>query len=302
MYFFYIDESGTRDPSLEGKRKDGSSFAKDHLYVLTALSLFERRWKAFDHEIAAHKQYLLRRLRRDHGVELTLGDCEVKSTSLRLKKTPETKGYSDFVHKLTDSEKTDLSNLFYSQVEKHHMRVFAVIIDKRKLHDHVTAETLHKKAYELLLERVEQFLYEFHRNHNGLIVMDDTQRQLNHAVAMKHAFFQRQGNANLRFKHIVEYPFFTDSSLSSGIQLADLCAYNIYRAFRSEDFSYPYFQRLLPFIYRSRRTSPDKLDGLKVFPEDSALVPFSRNGCRQYLEAVASKKPADAGGPNKFEK
>ncbi|MCC5842253.1 MAG: DUF3800 domain-containing protein [Opitutales bacterium] len=299
MYFFYIDESGTRDPGLEGKRKDGSSFAKDHLYVLTAISLFERRWKAFDHEIAAHKQQLLRRLRRDLGLELTLGDCEVKSTSLRLKKSPHEKGYSQFVHNLTDPGKTALSNVYYSQIEKHHMRVFAVVIDKRKLHDHVTAETLHKKAYELLLERIEQFLHEFHSNHNGLIVMDDTQKQLNHAIAMKHAFFQREGNANLRFKHIVEYPFFTDSSLSSGIQLADLCAYNIYRAFRAEDFSYPYFKGLLPFIYRSQRTSPEKLDGLKVFPDDSALVGFSRDGCRHHLELTALKKPVDSDGLHK---
>ena len=26
MYFFYIDESGTRDPAVEGVRKDGSAF------------------------------------------------------------------------------------------------------------------------------------------------------------------------------------------------------------------------------------------------------------------------------------
>lgn len=220
----------------------------------------------------------------------------VKSSSLRLKKSLGERGYSQFVHNLTDPEKTDLSDVFYSQIEKHHIRVFAVVIDKRKLHDHVTAETLHKKAYELLLERIEQFLHEFHASHNGLIVMDDTQKQLNHAIAMKHAFFQREGNANLRFKHIVEYPFFTDSSLSSGIQLADLCAYNIYRAFRAEDFSYPYFSRLLPFIYRSQRTSPDKLDGLKVFPDDSALVGFSREECRSHLESTAMKKPADPDG------
>jgi hypothetical protein len=52
MYFFYIDESGTHDPSLIGKRQDGTEFPKDHLYVLTAVSLFEFGWKKFERQIS----------------------------------------------------------------------------------------------------------------------------------------------------------------------------------------------------------------------------------------------------------
>jgi len=43
--------------------------------------------------------------------------------------------------------------------------------------------------------------------------------------------------------------YFTDSKLSNGVQLADLCGYNVYRAFRSKDFAYPYFAQLVPAIY-----------------------------------------------------
>jgi hypothetical protein len=158
---------------------------------------------------------------------------------------------------------------------------------------------MHKKAYELVLERVEHYLFEFHPSHQGLIVMDDTQRQLNHAVAMKHAFFQREGNRNVQFRHIVEYPFFTDSKLSNGVQLADLCAYNVHRAFRSRDFNYAYFQRLLPAFYSSRRTAPDKLDGLKVFPDDSDLVQFAAEGYRAWLKSqpAENERPAPKSGP-----
>ena len=126
--------------------------------------------------------------------------------------------------------------------------------------------------------------------------MDDTQRQLNHAVAMKHAFFQREGNRNVRFHHIVEYPFFTDSKLSNGVQLADLCSYNIYRAFRARDFGFPYFSQLLPAFYRSARTPFDKLDGLKVFPEDSDWVGFAAEGYRNWLR-TQTVRPAVNGGP-----
>ncbi len=156
------------------------------------------------------------------------------------------------------------------------MILFAVVVDKRKLREHTTQEILHKKAYELLLERIEHYLAEYHPNHQGLIVIDDTQRQLNRAVALKHAFFQREGNINVRFHHIVEYPFFTESTLSNGIQLADLCGYNVYRAFRNLDFNYSFFEALIPSIYNSKNTYLGKLDGLKVFPDDSELIGFAR--------------------------
>ena len=102
-----------------------------------------------------------------------------------------------------------------------------------------------------------------------MIVMDDTSKQLNRAVAMKHAFFLRAGNQNMRFSTIVEYPFFVRSELSNGIQLADLIAYNVYRAFKAQDPEYPYFKMLLGNIYRGH---DQILHGLKVWPEDSPFV------------------------------
>ena len=62
---------------------------------------------------------------------------------------------------------------------------------------------------------------EYHPKHRALIVMYDTSGQLNRVVAMKHASFQRGGNRNMAFPAIVEYPFFTRSELSNGVQLAD---------------------------------------------------------------------------------
>lgn len=72
-----------------------------------------------------------------------------------------------------------------------------------------------------------------------------------------------QGNLGVR--HYLARP-----NLSNGVQLADLLAYNVYRAFRDEDFDYPYFRRVLPKIYRRRDTG--SLAGLKVWPETSPLV------------------------------
>ena len=85
-------------------------------------------------------------------------------------------------------------------------------------------------------------------------------------------------------------------TVSNGVQLADLCCYNVYRAFRSRDFSYPYFAKLLPHIYRSNRTPADKLDGLKVFPDDSELIVFAADSYRNWLKAQLAAKPANGGG------
>lgn len=290
MYFFYIDESGTRDPETQTQKSDGSVVQKEHLYVLTAVSLYERKWRAFERAISNAKTDLCKRLRKDHGLKLTPVDCEVKSTWLRNVKQRESQ--SRFLSLLTDEERTALAETYYAQLDPCHMQIFSVVVDKRKLRQHMDHDKLHKKAYELLLERIQQYLQEYHQNHQAVIVMDDTDKTINRSLSMKHAWFQRDGRRQVQFSNIVELPFFTDSKLSNGVQLADLCGYNVYRAFRNKDFDYSYFQRLLPFFYSSSRTAADKLDGLKVWPDGSDLIAFGRDGC----QAFKNKQPGCEAG------
>lgn len=287
MYFFYIDESGTRDPKTDTVRADGTNVPLEHLYVLTAVSLFERKWRLFENNISGQKELLRKRIFKDTGLQLKPVDCEVKSTWLRLEKVRTAQ--SKFLAALTDNERTALAETFYGQLEPQHMRVFSVIIDKRKLRgNHLTCDWLHQKAYELLLERIENYLGEYYPKHQGLIVMDDTDKSINRSLSMKSAALQRKGNSQVSFRHIVEHPFFTDSKLSNGVQLADLCGYNIYRAFKYKDFEYSFFKRLLPHIYSSSTTAEQKLDGLKIWPDDSELIEFSRNGCKGYKKEAQS--------------
>lgn len=274
MYFFYFDESGSRDPRASTALPDGTHQPKDHIYVLTAIGLFEYRWRHLDREIANLKLELADHLYRTRRLKFDLADCEVKSNWIRNPK--ERREKSPFLDALSDADRERLVACYFHQISAQKMTLFAVVIDKRKLHGFIDPELLHKKAYELLLERIEHFMAEFHSKHQAVIVMDDTDRALNRAISMKHAFFQREGNQHVLFNHIVEYPFFTDSKLSNGVQLADLCAYNIYRAFKTQDFKYVYFRELLPHFYR--RENAGQLDGLKVFPPESDLVQFAREG------------------------
>ena len=263
MYFFYLDESGSRDPSA-----GTAEHPKDHIYVLLAVGMYERQWRPFDREVSQLKLELADRLRQEGVGAFDLADCEVKSSLLRAPR--ERRGSSRFLHTLEREDLQRLTDVYFEQVAKRNAVVMATVIDKRYLRAGTTAEILHRRAYELLLERIQNYIRRNHPKHQALIVMDDTDKGLNRAIAMQHSLFQRVGNRNMAFPDIVEYPFFTRSELSNGVQLADQLAYNVYRAFRYEDMVYPYFDRMLPHFYQSRDGAVPH--GLKVWPDDSPLV------------------------------
>ena len=277
MYFFYFDESGSRDPSSGTKQSP-----KDHLYVLLAVGMFERQWRPFERDITLLKNELSDYLYRDGKGRFELADCEVKSNWIR--NPNERKKRSIFLHSLSAEDMQRLTDTFFRQVSERSTVIIATVIDKRCLLPYMTHETLHKKAYEFVLERIQHYMREYHRKHLALVVMDDTSKQLNRAVAMKHSFFQMSGNQNMSFPAIVEYPFFTRSELSNGVQLADLLAYNVYRAFRDEDPNYPFFARMIPNIYRGR--DQITLHGLKVWPENSPLVKFGHDAWKAHKELL----------------
>jgi hypothetical protein len=269
MYFFYIDESGSKDPKTTGTNLDGSSLEKDWVYVLTAVSVFEDKWRRFDHELNLLKMELLDFVFKKTHTRLELADAEVKSTLLRL---PSNQKNHPFFSQLTPEQITRITKTFFASIPKFHIALFSVVVDKRKLHDFMDAEKMHRKAYELLLEEIDSFMEYFHKKHKALIVVDDTSREMNRSIAMKHSYFLREGTkSGSPLKYIIELPFFTASNLSNGVQLADLCAYNIYHAFRYNKPDYPYFKELLPHFCKRHHPADGKIEGFKIFPEGSEL-------------------------------
>ncbi len=270
MYLFYVDESGTLDPKVTGVKKDGATFDKEWLYSLTAFGLFEHKWRHFYNPIIGKKRELIDRIAQRTGNRLELSECEIKSAWVRI---PKRRAEHAFLAHLSPEELTELVETYYSTIDRLPVRLFSVVVDKRHLRDHMDRNQLHRKAWELLCERIELFMREFHPKHKALLVADDVSKQDNIALTMKHAYFLECGTScGLPFKSIIETPFFVRSELSEGVQLADLCSYNVYRAFREEDFDYPHFRRLLPKMYFSNNTHMDKIDGIKVFPDESPLV------------------------------
>lgn len=269
MYLFYIDESGTLDPEVSFEKEDGTVVEKEWLYTLTAFGLFEHKWKHFYNPIIQKKRELIDSVLKRTGLRLELSQCEVKSAWVRI---PKQRANHPLFSQLFDEELTELVETYYSTLDNLPVRLFSVVIDKRFLQDFMDRQKLQRKAWELLCERIENFMREFHPKHKALLVADDVSKQDNISLAMKHAYFLEHGTScGLFFKNIIETPFFVRSELSEGVQFADLCAYNVYRAFRRNDLSYPHFQRLLPKMYFSKNTTNERIDGLKIFPDKSPL-------------------------------
>ena len=267
MYFFYLDESGSRDPSIGTPENP-----KDHIYVLLAVGMYERQWRPFELEVSQLKLELADKLQQAGQGWFELANCEVKSNWLRVSKGRENR--SPFLHALGQDDLRRLTDTYFAQVAKRNVVVIASVIDKRYLPSSITHEGMHTIAYEFLLEQVQNYLKEYHQRHLGLIVMDDTDKKLNQSIAMRHASLQREGNLNMGFPNIVEYPFFTRSELSNGVQLADLLSYNVYRAFRYENTDYPRFKDLLGHFYRGRDGA---FHGVKIWPDASPLLGLARN-------------------------
>lgn len=141
MYFFYFDESGSRDPSV-----GTTANPKNHLYVLLAVGMYEGQWRPFDSEISLLKLELAHFLKRDGKGDFELADCEVKSNWVRI--PAERAKRSPFLDGLHPKDLTRLAEAYYGQVIERKTVIMATVIDKRYLRDYMNHEQLHKKAYE----------------------------------------------------------------------------------------------------------------------------------------------------------
>ena len=258
MYLFYIDESGNRDIN---------HIEQERFYVLSAVGMFEGRWKRFYFDLANPKNRIISRIEESHGITLDFAtDAEVKSTLLRNAKARQNHPFSLYQ---TDEERMELVNEFYSQLEKCNVVLISVVIDKKFIVPDswmAKQQEMHNKAWELLCERIESFMKEYHPRNKAILVTDDVDKQKNLQTTRAHVNLYRKGaSSGLTLRHIIEMPMFVSSATCVGVQLADLCCYNVYRRFKDNNPNYEFFKRIDRFFYNSRNTAPEKKDGLKVF-------------------------------------
>ena len=247
MYFFYIDESGNRDVKKT-----------DEPYVLTAIGMYENQWRGFNTHLTGMKTNLA----RQYSPDIAQGQMEVKSNFVAK---PTARKNSPFFSVLSDEDIHHISEHYLNQLDHAKMCIVASVIDKAELLGGTTQQQMHEWAHKLLLERIQHFMGNNHLKHNALIIMDDMGAKLNRSITLMHARLLRAGNEVMKFRNIIEYPFFVSSELSNGVQLADLVAYTIYHTFRYEKPDYEFMRRIRPYISRLAENQAI-LAGLKIWP------------------------------------
>lgn len=239
MYLLYLDASGTADLSDTSQT----------VYVLLGLSLHEGNWFALENRVKTLKQrYML------PGVPLELHAAEIcrsireqeliqdfdqldrptrraQVLTLRAQRNRSLTDSDGCLH-LTRAERTRLYEETLDLVGSHEqIRLFAEVVDKPYLFRVTGKRHTAGHAFEQVVSRFDTMLQVFdgasNRVNNGIIVADvDPSSDLMRTLTET---FRTQGHSWGSLQHVIDTPFFVDSKIVSGIQLADMCAYAVRR-------------------------------------------------------------------------
>ncbi len=252
LYCCYIDESGTSE--IPGNSSH---------FVLAGLTIPIYRWKKAEKDIdiikkkydlsgkEIHTGWILREYKEQNDIpnfdNLNRQDRRTQVASKRLnelyrlqKGGKAAKQYAqvkknfskteDYIH-LTYQERKD----FVLEIAKmiggwSFARIFAECVDKSFFQQ--KNKTLDEHAFEQVVTRFEIFLRIKSKDNNlknyGMLIHDNNPTiEKKHTELMK--LFHARGTSWTRVENLIETPLFVNSSLTSMIQLTDVCAYAIRR-------------------------------------------------------------------------
>jgi len=254
MYLCYIDESGT--PEVPGNTSH---------FVLCGIAIPIWHWRDVEREITFalkpygldrqefHTAWLIRPYFEQSKIKNFSGltwpqrrravEVERNTYLLKLQKTNKQSLYKQvkknykhtdpYIHLTYDERKTAVKKIAECISKWGFARLFAECIDKLHFDSAKTGRTIGEQAFEQVVSRFEQWITRQappgpdHQNF-ALLVHD-----MNQTVAAKHSKMMRQffqsGTLWTKIKHIVETPFFVDSSLTRMVQMADVCAWALRR-------------------------------------------------------------------------
>jgi hypothetical protein len=257
MYLFYLDESGERE------YESGSQY-----FALCALGVPVQEWKTLNTDVLALKKTYF------NNVEV-----EVKSNWLRIPKERQRRYLSHYT--VTEPELEEFTDKLYDALLSYNVVLVASVIDKHQMQkQYKTPQSPSSLAYRLAFERIELFLQSKDQAHGILIFDKITELEMKkkgyeNLLSYQHLRYLEKGTDFVHVSQIVEGLLFIPSHENNLLQLADLCAYNIYRQFveygtewdAQKAFSnrYKYFARIESKLYRSQ--AGDYVGyGLKKFP------------------------------------
>jgi hypothetical protein len=254
MYVCYVDESGT--PDVPGNTSH---------FVLAGLAIPIIQWKTFDESVSKilkqygledaefHTAWILRAYREQSTIPnfekmdrvarraavvqertrelLRLQKGKSKNYQTVKKFYKHTQGY---IHLSLDERKALVAAVATCIGSWREARLFAECIDKIHFDPVLNKTTVGEQAFEQVVSRFEQFLVKGApgNNNHGILVHDN-----NETVAKKHTALMRRFHHNgtlwTDIKRIIDTPLFVNSSLTSMVQMADLCAYALRRYFEN---------------------------------------------------------------------
>ncbi len=129
----------------------------------------------------------------------------------------------------------------------HDARMFAAAIPCDARPAASATPDLLRKDLVFLLERYFYFLEE--ERESGLLVMDGSEKQADRKLVRRiERYFTETMIGRQRTQWIVPVPFFVESDMAYGVQLADLCIYCLNWAWRMGGMTAPTRQELEPFV------------------------------------------------------
>lgn len=269
MRICYLDESGT--PELVG----GTSH-----FVLLGLSIPAETWRNKDTEISIIKQrfgivdaeihagwiarrYLEqekigrfeamgiveRRIAVQRARDAFLikraalhGPASVVETRKNFRKT------APYIH-LTMAERRDLLRQVGERVGTWgDCHIFAECCDKTTFAGQLPRTPPFEEAFSQVVSRFHRFLIELPDPEFGLFVQDNNETMARRLTELMR-IFHRRGTQWGNLQRLVETPLFVDSSLTSMVQIADVCAYATRRFCENEETYL--FDLIYPRIHRA---------------------------------------------------
>lgn len=169
----------------------------------------------------------------------------------------------EYIH-LTHEERVALVREVADRIKRWGFaRLFAECIDKVYFDPVRTGRTIEQQALEQIVSRFERYLQnttgEAPQKIHGILIHDN-----NETVAKRHTAlmkeFHRRGTLWTTVRHIVETPMFVNSSLTSMVQVADLCAYALRRYLEHKEADL--FDRI---FHRADRVASGQTVGVRHF-------------------------------------
>ncbi len=216
MYLLYLDESG-----------DPNNTPGDENFVLGGIAVFERQTFWLSQQV--------------DGIEKSRLPDTGKSP-IEFHASEIARGASSPWNQLSPSERNEILNSLCSVISDSDERIalFATVVHRSSL----SGTDPVARAFDDITSRFDLFLkrkHAFGDTQRGLIILDKTREEKRLQTLLN--AYRKEGGPFGRLVNFADVPFFTDSTSSRLVQLADLIAWATFRRYERGDSRY--FDRLI---------------------------------------------------------